>query len=225
MLWFFLLLAISVVFFLLAKRKFNAQKLAEKDPFDISKFESKENFDEANGIALKIKTQKQLAALDEKIMKIEEQSANAISEKRQQSLDKKVETLKLAYDLAFSYLSYWQFIVDLELDTTLDELNLLGKKISNEEKLTLTERGAVRSEAWFIVSPDDEFEALDHDDKESLKFLTKLRKIVESEGSTTDKDKEINALVDKNKIIAANWFDIDHEIPTSEQLWEALTNQ
>ncbi|PMH10360.1 hypothetical protein [Vibrio splendidus] len=225
MLLFFLLLAMSVVFFLLAKRKFDAQKRAEKDPFDISKFESKENFDEANGIALRIKTQKQLDALDEKIMKIEEQSANAMSEKRQQSLDKKVETLKLAYSIAHSYLSYWQFIVDLELDTTLDELNLLGKKISNEEKLTLTEREAVRSEAWFIVSPDDEFEALDHDDKESLKFLTKLRKIVESEGSTTDKDKKINALVDKNKNIAANWFDIEHEIPTSEQLWKALTNQ
>ncbi|PNH90525.1 hypothetical protein [Vibrio diazotrophicus] len=225
MFWFFLLSVISVVFFLLAKKKLNAQKLSEKDPFDIRKFESKENFEEANGIALKIKTLKQLADLDEKIMKIEEQSANALSEKRQQSLDEKVETLKLAYDLAYSYLSCWQFIVDLELDTTLDELNLLGKRISNEEKLTLIENGTVRSEAWYVVSPDDEFEVLDDDDKESLKFLTKLRKVVESEDSATDKDKKINTLVDKNKGIAANWFDIEHAHPASEQLWEVLENQ
>ncbi|MEZ8406015.1 hypothetical protein AB6C66_23060 [Vibrio splendidus] len=208
-------LAIFVMFFLKAKKKHDS-----KDPFNLNKFSSNKFFDEANEIALKIKTLRQLESLDDKIEKAQEQANNAITEKRQQQLDDKAETLLLAQELAYIYMSYWQYQLDLELDVQIQELELMNKKITNEEKLELEVNTQIRTEGWLLIRPDDEFETFDDDEKKNHKQLMKVINIFESQESDEIKIKKINTLINKEKSIFEQWFDFNDDQSLYEQLVE-----
>ncbi|WP_241805122.1 hypothetical protein [Vibrio cyclitrophicus] len=203
------------MFFLKAKKKHDS-----KDPFNLNKFSSNKFFDEANEIALKIKTLRQLESLDDKIEKAQEQANNAITEKRQQQLDDKAETLLLAQELAYIYMSYWQYQLDLELDVQIQELELMNKKITNEEKLELEVNTQIRTEGWLLIRPDDEFETFDDDEKKNHKQLMKVINIFESQESDEIKIKKINTLINKEKSIFEQWFDFNDDQSLYEQLVE-----
>lgn len=176
---------------------------SENDPFSLDNYRRSKHFDDALEVAEKVKTIRQLTALETKIEKA--QQKDAATDKRQQQLDNEVEKLELAYEISCQNLSYWQYILELELEVTLDELNLINKKISNEEKLEVG--GSVSEDGWHLIRPDDEFESLDDDEKSQLKLLIKLRTIFESKASEEDKQKNFDALVNKHKGVASRWFD------------------
>lgn len=200
MFWLILIAVLLIVFFWMKQKAANVQ--SENDPFSLENYRRSKHFDDALEVAEKVKTIRQLTALETKIEKT--QQKDAATDKRQQQLDNEVEKLELAYEISCQNLSYWQYILELELEATLDELNLINKKISNEEKLEV--EGSVSEDGWHLIRPDDEFESLDDDEKSQLKLLIKLRTIFESKASEEDKQKKFDALVNKHTGVASRWF-------------------
>lgn len=167
----------------------------------VSKIGNKKLQEEAALVAQKVKNNRQYEKLSDKAQTAYFDAKHSYGKKKHE-LKEKSDMLEMARELAFEKLSFWQYIPDLELDTSLQELRLVGKKITNDEKDSY--KSLISSNYWYRVTPDDEFEELLGDEKSYLSKLIKAREVLESDIDDNEKLVRISKLlkIDQDEVEA-----------------------
>ena len=214
MIWIILSIVIVMVIIFLAGRMGQEDTSPSKNITEYSKAvkSPKEIVSDIVTIAQFRSLERKLEKADEK--RQESQAYDSRSLKSEQKAEDKYQTLQEAFDLASNKILRWQFIPNLDLNTTLIAAQSSHKTFSlldYKEKLDVL---SGNPEEWLPLRGDEE-----PDEKvDDVKFIIKFRKIIENlESSNEEKDKKVNSLVSRNHDKASNYFDIDGGKTPAEQ--------
>jgi len=176
----------------------------------------------ARQIADEVTTQAQYNALEKKVERADEKrqeytAYDSRTQRQEDKLDDKYQTLQKAFDIVSNKILRWQFIPNCDIDTDYLILSNAYKIFSIAEFDEALLKFGNNKEEWYGLRGDDE-----PDEKDSeIKFLLKFSKIINDNSfSKNEKIKKINLLTSRSKEEAESYFDFDSNSKPGDQ-WYA----
>ena len=200
---------VLVVWFFVNMSSGGSKLIEDENENRLNSILSKDGF-EVYELVKKVKTPANFRSLENKYLRFGDNMKDDYTGK----CDDKIKILYNAYCLAgdnpFKYY-YWE---EYQIHTPLKELEYIGKLIDEEDYNTLDDKLRVKFEVITVGEVENIKEAKeivdDNINKENLKELLKLRKIIDSDLENKEKKREYNAIVSKNeKLINLFLFQCD----------------